>query len=94
MLTAIASVFLATWLAGCVHSERPPAGRITLPTVPRDLAPCFRAPFPAIPDRDLTRADVVGIVGRAKVLDRRKTACGDRAVAWGTRVVESYGRVP
>lgn len=87
--TAIACVFLTGWLAACVTSDGPPAVdprapgiRVTLPEAPADVGPCLRQAFPEIPDRALTRADIVRIIGAAKVLDRAKTACGARAVAW------------
>ncbi len=55
---------------------------MTLPAAPADVGPCLQRAFPEIPDRALTRADVVRIIGTAKVLDRAKSACGARAVAW------------
>lgn len=58
------------------------AYRVTLPEAPDGIEPCLREAFPEIPDRPLSRADVVGIIARAKVLDRNKTACGERALAW------------
>ncbi|MDF9789336.1 hypothetical protein M2440_000037 [Methylorubrum extorquens] len=33
-----------------------------------------------------TRADIVRIIGTAKVLDRAKTRCGERALAWNHAV--------
>ena len=55
---------------------------MTLPVPPADVAACLRRSFPEIPDRALTTGDVVRLIGRAKVLDRAKTACGLRALAW------------
>lgn len=85
----MASVCLATCLAGCATSDGPavvdpraPGIRVTLPDAPADVGPCLRQAFPEIPDRTLTRADVVRIIGAAKVMDRAKTACGARALAW------------
>ncbi|KQP11140.1 hypothetical protein ASF28_08840 [Methylobacterium sp. Leaf99] len=82
-------MFLSGWLAACVTSDGPalidsraPGIRVTLPDAPADVGPCLRQTFPEIPDRALTRADIVRIIGAAKVLDRAKTACGARAVAW------------
>ncbi|WP_187275165.1 hypothetical protein [Methylobacterium sp. WL120] len=85
----MACACLAICLAGCEHSDGPaaidpraPGIRITLPAAPDDVGPCLQRAFPEIPDRALTRADIVRIVGAAKILDRAKTACGTRAVAW------------
>ena len=85
----MACACLAICLAGCVGSDGPPAIdprapsiRITLPAAPDGVGACLGRAFPEIPDRALTRADIVRIVGAAKVLDRAKTACGARAVAW------------
>lgn len=85
----IASALIAASLAACEHSDgapaidpRAPGIRITLPAAPEGVAECLRQAFPEIPDRALTKADVVRIIGAAKVLDRSKTACGARAVSW------------
>ena len=85
----MASASIATCLAGCVDSDGPPAIdprapgiRITLPAAPDGVGACLGRAFPEIPDRALTRADIVRIVGAAKILDRAKTACGARAVTW------------
>lgn len=56
--------------------------QVTLPPPPAGVEPCLRKSFPEIPDRALSKADVVKIIGQAKVLDRAKTACGERAVEW------------
>jgi len=87
--TAIACACLSSFLAGCATSDGPaaidpraPGIRVTLPDAPADVGPCLRQAFPEIPDRALTRADVVRIIGAAKVLDRAKSACGARALAW------------
>ena len=97
--TLLASVSLATCLTACVHSDGPaavdpraPDFRVTLPAPPEGVAECMRAAFPEIPDRALTRADVVRIIGQAKVLDRSKQACGERAVAWITAVRRDIAR--
>jgi hypothetical protein len=97
--TLLASACLATCLAGCVTSDLPPVDprlgadiRITLPMPPEDVGPCLRRSFPEIPDRALTRADVVRIIGQAKVLDRAKTACGERAVRWIEDVRATFAR--
>lgn len=80
---------IAISAAGCVSSDGPagidpsaPGIRITLPEAPEGVAECLRRSFPEIPARALTKADVVRIIGAAKVLDRTKTACGERAVTW------------
>lgn len=96
----MACAFLATCLAACVHSDGPPAIdpaapaeiRVTLPEPPSDVAACLRRSFPEIPDRSLTTGDVVRIVGRAKVLDRAKTACGARALAWIEAVRRDFAK--
>ncbi len=80
-------------------SELPPVDsrigadiRVTLPMPPEGVGPCLRRSFPEIPDRALTRADVVRIIGQAKVLDRAKTACGERAVRWIEDVRATFAR--
>ncbi len=78
---------IATSLAACATSDGPApvAGlgyRVTLPEPPEGVEACLRRAFPEIPDRALSKADVVRIIGEAKVLDRSKTACGERAVTW------------
>lgn len=87
--TLAALACLATSLAACAHSDGAPAVdplapgiRVTLPQAPEGIAPCLQRAFPEIPDRALSRADIVRIVGQAKVLDRAKTACGLRALDW------------
>lgn len=86
-------------LAGCVGSERPapldlraPEIRISLPTAPEGVGPCLAREFPEIPDRALTRADLMRIIGEAKIRDRAKAACGARAVAWIEKVRAAYAR--
>ena len=90
---------LATSLAGCATSDPPvidPAAptdiRVTLPVPPAGVAACLKASFPAIPDRDLTTADVVRIIGKAKIQDRAKTACGQRALAWIEAVRRDFAK--
>ena len=85
----IACASIAILAAGCVSSDGPavvdpsaPSHRVTLPAPPDGVAECLRQTFPEIPDRPLTKADVVRIIGAAKVLDRSTTACGARAVTW------------
>lgn len=95
----IASACLATCLAGCVTSDLPAVDprlgadiRVTLPMPPEGVGPCLRRSFPEIPDRPLTRADVVRIIGEAKTLDRAKSACGERAVRWIEDVRATFAR--
>ena len=66
--------------------------RQALPPVPADLAACFARAFPEIPDRAFGRAEAVRIIANAKLLDRNKTACGERALAWIAQVRVEYGR--
>ena len=65
---------------------------MTLPTPPAGVAACLKPSFPAIPDRDLTTADVVQIIGKAKIQDRAKTACGRRALAWIEAVQRDFAK--
>lgn len=99
--TVIASLCLTTSLGACVSSGTAPvdpglgaavAYRVTLPPPPEGVEACLRQAFPDIPDRALTRADVVRIVGNAIVRDRAKTRCGLRAVAWITAVRRDFAR--
>ena len=66
--------------------------RVTLPAPPEGAAACLRETFPEIPDRSLTRDDVVRIIGRAKVLDRAKAACGERALTWIAAVRRDFAK--
>lgn len=66
--------------------------RVTLPAPPEGVEECLRRTFPEIPDRALSKADVVRIIGEAKVLDRSKTACGERAVTWIQDVRRDLGK--
>lgn len=83
---------IAVPLAACDPSELPENARIPLPAAPPDLKACFQRNFPDIPDRVLTKGDIVRIVGEAKILDRAKSACGARAVAWIEGVRREYAR--
>lgn len=97
---AIASALTAVSLGACVSSDGPPAIdpgaprsiAVTLPAAPAGITPCLRQAFPEIPDSALSKADVVRIIGAAKVLDRAKTACGERAVRWIEAVRRDFAR--
>ena len=96
---AMACACLAPSLAACVTSDGPPpidpsvaSIAVTLPPSPLEVGPCLRQAFPEIPDRALTRADVVRIIGAAKVLDRAKSACGARAGAWMEAVRRDFAK--
>lgn len=65
---------------------------MTLPPPPEGVEACLRQAFPEIPDRALTRADVVRIVADAIVQDRAKTRCGQRAMAWIAAVRRDFAR--
>ena len=65
---------------------------MTLPAPPDGVAACLKPSFPMIPDRDLTTADVVRIIGKAKIQDRAKTACGRQALAWIEAVQRDYAK--
>lgn len=81
-------------LCACDPSSVPDSARITLPAAPADLAACFKRSFPDIPQRSLTKADVMRIIGQAAVLDAVKSRCGDRAVAWIESVRATYAKAP
>lgn len=90
---------IAGWLGACARSEPPalepsarPDIRVTLPPFPTDVRSCADEPFPTIPDRDLSIADTAGIVGSAKLLDRRKTRCLRRAVTWAEAVRRDFAK--
>lgn len=92
---------LATGLGACASSRDAapaidPAApidiRVTLPAAPEGVEACLRARFPEIPDRSLTRGDVVRIIGRAKVLDREKARCSARALAWIDAVRRDFAK--
>jgi hypothetical protein len=65
---------------------------VTLPAPPNGVEACLRKSFPEIPDRSLTTGDVVRIIGRAKILDRAKAACGLRALAWIEAVRRDFAK--
>lgn len=93
----IASALIATSLGACVTSNVPApltgtGIRVTLPSAPEGVEACLKRSFPEIPDRALTKGDVVRIIGEAKVLDRAKSACGQRAVDWIQDVRGTYAR--
>lgn len=75
-------------LGACAEREVLPAvtvdasPRVTLAGPPAGVPACLKVPFPILPDRDLTRFDVLRIIGEAEILDAAKTACGLRAVRW------------
>ena len=80
-------------LAGCMPKAAPDVStRPALPPVPADLAACFARTFPEIPDAAFGSAAAVRIIANAKLLDRAKTACGGRALAWIADVHAEYGR--
>lgn len=80
-------------LAGCTPTAAPDVStRPALPPVPSDLQACFARTFPEIPDAAFGRAAAVRIIANAKLLDRAKSACGGRALAWIADVHAEYGR--
>lgn len=97
----MAFAFLSLSAGGCASfRDAPPAIdpaapadiRVTLPAPPEGVEACLRKSFPEIPDRSLTTGDVVRIIGRAKILDRSKSACGARALAWIEAVRRDFAR--
>ena len=89
---------VAMALAACLALGACPPGapdisaRPVLPPVPADLEACLHREFPEIPERAFGRRDAVRIIADAKLLDRAKTACGDRALNWMKAVVAAFGR--
>lgn len=65
---------------------------MTLPPAPEGVAPCLQRAFPEIPDRALSRSDIVRIIGQAKVQDRAKSACGLRALDWVEAVRRTFAK--
>ncbi|WP_267361537.1 MULTISPECIES: hypothetical protein [unclassified Methylobacterium] len=97
----MASACLGFGLSACAGSKglvpaidpaAPTEIRVTLPAPPEGIEACVRASFPDIPDRSLTRSDVIRIIGRAKVLDRSKAACAERAQAWIAAVRRDFSK--
>lgn len=66
--------------------------RPAIPAPPSDLAACSARAFPEIPQAAFGRAAAVRIIANAKLLDRAKTGCGERALAWIEQVRAEYGR--
>lgn len=91
---------LAISLAAYAHSDdlapvdpaAPTDFRVTLPAPPDGVTACLKTGFPAIPDRDLTTSDVVRIIGKAKLQNRAKSACGPRALAWIKAVQRDFAK--
>ncbi|WP_342163144.1 hypothetical protein [Methylobacterium sp. SD21] len=91
ILAAVAG--LAVALGGCPDkASLDLSGRAALPPVPADLAPCIHQAFPEIPATAFGRRDAVRIIASAKLVDRAKTACGDRALEWMNAVTAEFGR--
>lgn len=67
-------------LGGCVISKP------SVPPIPSDLEACMAAAFPEIPATSFGRKKAIEIIGTAKLLDRAKTLCGERAISWMKRV--------
>ncbi len=92
-LAAILAVaVLCIGLGGCPRDKPDLAALPAIPELPVDLATCFARTFPEIPDRAFGRAEAVRIIANAKLLDRAKTACGERALTWIAGVRAAYGR--
>lgn len=88
-----ACALITACLGACEHSSGSgPDVRVTLPAPPDGVAECLRQSFPEIPDRALTKRDVVRIIAEAKALDRAKAACGARAVFWIDQVRRELAR--
>ncbi|SDM67950.1 hypothetical protein SAMN05216360_10391 [Methylobacterium phyllostachyos] len=93
VLTLAAVVGLAVALGGCPDKAALDlTGRAALPPVPADLEACIHRTFPEIPARAFGRREAVGIIADAKLLDRAKTACGERALLWMNAVTAEFGR--
>lgn len=89
----LATAALGLMLGGCPDKAALElTARPALPPVPADLAACFARTFPEIPDAAFGRASAVRIIATAKLLDRAKTACGGRALAWIADVHAEFGR--
>jgi hypothetical protein len=84
---------LGLMLGGCPDRAPPDLStRPTLPPVPADLGACLRKAFPEIPATAFGRATAVRLIADAKLLDRAKTACGERLLAWASDVKREFGR--
>lgn len=93
VLTLAATAGLAVALGGCPDKATLElSSRAELPPVPADLAPCIHQAFPEIPVTAFGRRDAVRIIASAKLVNRAKTACGDRALSWMNEVVAAFGR--
>ncbi|WP_375462972.1 hypothetical protein [uncultured Methylobacterium sp.] len=88
-----ALVLVGVMLGGCPdRAALDIAVRPTLPPIPADLEGCLHREFPEIPASGFGRRQAVQIIADAKLLDRAKTACGDRALNWMKDVSASFGR--
>lgn len=86
-------VLIGLALGAChPHESLDLTARPALPAPPADLAACFARAFPEIPARAFGRGEAVRIIANAKLLDRAKSACGERALAWAADVQREYGR--
>ncbi|MGE8128505.1 hypothetical protein ACQKQD_16140 [Methylobacterium sp. NPDC080182] len=93
MRAAVAMALAACLALGsCARGVPDVTVRPVLPPVPADLEACLHREFPEIPERAFGRRDAVRIIADAKLLDRAKPACGDRALHWMKAVVAAFGR--
>lgn len=80
-------------VGACAHGVTlDPSARPDLPEPPADLAPCLRATFPEIPETGFGSRRAALIIADAKLLDRAKTACGERALSWIEDVRREFGK--
>ncbi|UYW28242.1 hypothetical protein OKC48_06900 [Methylorubrum extorquens] len=88
-----ALVAVAVLLGGCPdRAALDLTVRPALPPIPADLEACLHRSFPEIPARAFGRREAVRIIADAKLLDRAKSACGDRALEWMKGVSAAFGR--
>ncbi|QEE39827.1 MULTISPECIES: hypothetical protein [unclassified Methylobacterium] len=79
-------------LGACGRGELDVSARAALPPIPDDLAACFSKAFPEIPSLAFGRREAVRIMADAKLLDRAKANCGERALNWMKDVRAAFGR--
>lgn len=68
------------------------SARPVLPPIPADVRICFAKSYPKLPADAFGRIAAVQIIGEAKILDRAKSACGNRALDWIDDVTKQFGR--
>ena len=80
-LSIPALALIATLLAGCEESDKPPPATV-LPAIPADIRSCFARSGAVIPDREMTVGEVETLWKQDRAFGRAMKRCGKRLIAW------------